>query len=112
MATWEEASKCPKCGEPGEETNRSAAVVSGRPTGSVITLTCRNERCQWLNTSWIVQVDRNGTIPERQGGGDKQFPNLTPGQEAMARRMLEDVAAEDESGASLQLLRQIEEGRR
>jgi hypothetical protein len=87
-ASWEEASRCPKCNEPGKDTRQMGSV-----RGKAHILVCMNERCAWFNTSWVVQVRRDGTIPVRRAG-PKQFMNLTGGQEAMARRVLEDLKFE------------------
>lgn len=90
MATLDEASRCPKCDQPGDHSSSES-----RPDGSIVrTYYCRNERCRWYNTPWIVQVKADGTIPERKPQ-EKDYPDLTPGQEAMARRVIEDVVQED-----------------
>lgn len=84
----EEASRCPKCEEPGEETRK----MPGPKRSKVHIYTCRNERCSWLNTNWTVQEMDDGTIPERKQG-PKELPPLTPSEEAMARAILEDNEA-------------------
>lgn len=87
--TYEEAKRCPKCGNPGEETTTARG-----PHGSTVhTFTCRTELCRWYNTGWVVQVNADGSIPLR-GAGEKDFPDLTPGQEAMARAMIEQIEEE------------------
>ena len=78
--TWEEARACPRCGNPGEETKRE----SGPKGSTVYVLTCRTERCKWENTGWLVQVNRDGSIPERQKG-DKDFTPYTETQKQHAR---------------------------
>jgi hypothetical protein len=49
-----------------------------------------NSNCRWFETGWVVQVNPDGTVPERKPG-EKEFPKLTPGAEAMARMSLEQV---------------------
>ena len=72
MASWDEARRCPKCGHAGEET-----VKSPGPDGSkIITLRCDTTVCLWYNTTWVVQVLSDGTIPERHPGGEKTFPKI------------------------------------
>lgn len=90
MPSLEEASRCPKCGIPGEDVGS----IPGNKFGvKVHTIFCRNDRCRWFDTSWIVQVNPDGSIPERKPG-PAEFPALTGGQEAAARRVLEDVEFE------------------
>jgi hypothetical protein len=88
--TLEEASHCPSCKFPGEANPREQNL--GR-RGKLITYTCRNERCDWCNTSWVVQVRPDGTIPIRQGG-PKEYVN-DPYMASMGRRALEQLALED-----------------
>lgn len=57
--TFEQAKRCPKCEQPGQ-------IVAERRQrdGSVLnTVMCKNTRCRWLNTTYIVQVNADGTIP-------------------------------------------------
>jgi hypothetical protein len=72
MTTFEEARRCPKCGEPGSD-------VSQRPGryGSVMhTIICRNGRCRWFDQpGWLIQVRSDGTIPESDIH-DKSFPKI------------------------------------
>lgn len=86
--TFEEATHCPKCKEPGKETMKT-------PTGKGIvhTYTCMNERCTWFETGWVIQVLPDGSIPLREKG-EKQFNAYTAGQESMARGILQQVALE------------------
>lgn len=93
VATLEEASRCPRCEQPGDNTTEQK--IDGGAKGSVIrTYFCRNERCRWHNTSWIVQVKSDGTVPMR-GPGDKEFNLLTDSEKAAGYRILEDVLGED-----------------
>ena len=93
-ASWEEASRCPRCSQPGNDF-KVARVTSGRMRGGVThVLKCENERCKWYNTSWVVTVGPNGEIPIRSAG-PKDFPEITPGQASYARRMIEQLAVDD-----------------
>jgi hypothetical protein len=94
VASWEEARRCPKCGQPGNQI----AIHPGGNGGMVHTLRCENERCTWYNTTWIVQVLKDGSIPERKAG-PKQYPDLSADQEAAARRYIEQTLGEQELGA-------------
>jgi hypothetical protein len=61
MATFDEANHCPKCNEPGEVGSKRP---SAKPGVSAIVCTCRNKRCKWFNTGWVIQINPNGTVPE------------------------------------------------
>ena len=64
-ATYEEATRCPKCEQPGEVKIKQEAPKQARlPKGTMIhTVYCFNDRCKWYNTSWLVQVNADGTVP-------------------------------------------------
>lgn len=84
--TWEIASRCPKCNEQGIDTGRTKQL---RDRSQVRTLRCDNERCSWYDTTWIVQVNEDNTVPIRQAH-EKEFPNVSPldykrAQEAIRR---------------------------
>lgn len=91
-ASWDQASRCYKCGEPGVvigETNHPS-----RPGSKIKTLRCDNERCRdydanikSLRWSWIVQVDSDGNIPVREAGA-KEF-NTSPAAQAIAERNIQ-----------------------
>lgn len=90
MTTVEEAGRCPKCTFPGEHRNSRP----GKHGSTVRSYYCANNRCSWYDTAWIVQVNADGSIPER-ATGSKDFPTLTPHEEAMARRVIEDAIQSD-----------------
>src|SRR5689334_17122459 len=72
LTTYEEAKRCPKCETPGQETSQRP-----RPDGSkLVTIFCRNERCSWCNTPWVVQVNADGSIPEATTNREKSFPQV------------------------------------
>jgi hypothetical protein len=71
-STFEEARRCPRCGEPGEASgqhsissrNRDGTRRQGITAGARLhQFFCRNSRCRWYNTPWEVQVNPDGTIP-------------------------------------------------
>ena len=60
--TFEEAKRCPKCGQPGEEGKWTRG-----PRGSKVwQIWCRRELCPWYNTPWMVQVNPDGSVPPPQ----------------------------------------------
>lgn len=70
--TFEDAKRCPRCDNPGEDTRQ----MPGQDGSTVHIITCRNERCSWFDTNWMIQVKEDGTIPIRDSGGSKQFPAM------------------------------------
>lgn len=76
MTTYEEAKRCPRCGEMGEHASELDRSLSS-PRGAKLTqFFCRNNRCKWFNTSWAVQVNPDGTIPPALLNREKRFPAL------------------------------------
>jgi len=73
MATWEEARHCPKCSEAGEA---GGARASAKPGVKAVTVYCRNERCNWFNTGWIVQINPDGSIPDAAPVGSARGEKL------------------------------------
>lgn len=90
--SFELAKRCPKCNMPGAEVSQ---IPTERPNGrgkAVIHLIkCVNEgRCVWADevppTTWIVQVNQDGTIPTFQAGPKKS----AAGMERLGRYYLEE----------------------
>lgn len=72
--TLEEAGRCPKCKEPGEFSGEQ--VLESARSAKLKKFTCRNSRCKWLNETWVVQVNKDGTIPPATLQRPKQFQKL------------------------------------
>ncbi len=89
MATLEEAKICPRCSEPGRLSHEHK-FRSGK---KVITFMCDNERCRWYSTGWLVQVNPDGTIPERVAGA-KQFEKLDRNASSYAEAVLNKTKQE------------------
>lgn len=81
--TFEEAKRCPKCNEPGQE----AGSRSQRGGGEIKTIYCRNPRCAWNDTSWIVQVNADGSIPDPTLVHDKSFAKVPDRTDAIQSQM-------------------------
>lgn len=104
QTTFEEASRCPKCQHPGEvgsvreqySTNQDAMV-------KLNVLFCRNQVCPWYNTSWIVQVNPDGSIPQAyEQLGPKQYPKLSPETETRIRENIQaQLEAETKPGTEV-----------
>lgn len=86
MATWEEASKCPRCEQRGQEVTQ----FSGPNRSTIHTLECRNERCSWFESRWIVQRLEDGSVPQR-AGGQKEFPPIPGLSREQAERVVEAI---------------------
>lgn len=70
--TFEEARRCPKCAEPGSGVGSVAAPNGGK----IHTFMCKNSRCRWCDTTYVVQVNADGSIPEPNINRAKAFPAL------------------------------------
>lgn len=71
----EEARSCPRCDNFGQLVSTHAG-----PRGSTVrTYMCGTQGCKWYSTTWIVQVNSDGSIPVRNKDRDdkKDFPDFT-----------------------------------
>jgi hypothetical protein len=67
MATVEEAQKCPRCSQPGEPgTQRSHP---DKPGYKLLTVTCRNPVCPWLDTGYVIMINPDGSVPDPAPAG-------------------------------------------
>ena len=99
--TFEEAKVCPKCEMPGEDV--STSKVRSSQSGKMVEIHmiyCRQKGCVWYNTSWIVQVNEDNTIPEPYGQlGRKKYPKLSAESETKVREAMEtQLRMEQEPG--------------
>jgi hypothetical protein len=84
--TYEEAKRCPKCQTPGED-RRQTSAGEALPQGTKIHhIYCVNERCEWYNTPWMIQVNVDGSVPPPQDhrGKPKVYEGFE-GHDQMAR---------------------------
>jgi len=88
-----EASKCFRCKLPGEP----AATVPSDGGSTLHVFFCRTEGCRWEDTSWVVQVMKNGTLAHRRKG-EKDFPVMPQWQIDRARRQIEVIEHEQATG--------------
>lgn len=91
MATFEEASRCPKCGEVGEQGPRQATAKVGV---TVVVMTCKNNRCTWFDTGWPVQINPDGSVPDPSTtqAGPKQFARPDDLTVAQTMKQVEEYA--------------------
>ena len=105
---YQEATRCPECKEPGNvRVKRPAPPQAGLPRGTTVHVVyCENKRCEWFNTSWLVQVNPDGSIPvPRDHTGE---PKLYQGFEehaAMAQRVIDQVEANSDTKPGLEFRR-------
>lgn len=73
-SSYEAASRCPKCNNPGEVRSKKPAPNSIRGT-MLLHIYCTSVLCPWYNTAWMVQVNPDGTVPEPKNhtGANKMY---------------------------------------
>jgi hypothetical protein len=82
--TYEEAKKCPKCGQPGDVRQVKPSRNNRGEEVEVHMVYCVTVLCTWHETAWVVQVNKDGSIPPAyQGLGQKQYPTIS--QESASR---------------------------
>jgi hypothetical protein len=59
------ARMCWKCGQYGEEQGSKPA---GNGNGKVTGYVCKTQGCNNYGTGWVVQITRDGTVPDRTAG--------------------------------------------
>ena len=91
--TFEEASRCPKCGNPGEEqSNEARPGVDG---STIRVVRCMNPPCRWFDTDWIIQVNSDNTVPVREGNQPKSFPPMVGMTTEKARQAAKNIQQEE-----------------
>ncbi len=74
MTSISTASKCPKCNNQGELV-QSTPARRGMYESRIYK--CTTKLCRWFDSNWLVQIDEDGNVPERDiGHVAKSFPNL------------------------------------
>lgn len=80
--TYDEARRCPKCTELGRDESEKPG-----PHGSKLhIIRCLNQRCAWYDTTYVVQVNPDGTVPEANTNRPKNFPALPPRSDEAVER--------------------------
>lgn len=62
-STFEEAARCPKCHNPGEDRKTVPAPPTASKGAKLHYIYCVHELCPWYETMWVVQVNSDGSIP-------------------------------------------------
>jgi hypothetical protein len=82
-STFDEARRCPKCDVLGADESQRPG-----PHGSRLhVIRCRSPRCKWYNTTYIVQVDRDGTVAKPDSDRQKFFPKIPDRTDAINESM-------------------------
>lgn len=92
MVSFEDASRCPKCDNPGEQKS----VQNTANNSKLHIFTCQNAACRWYQTDWVVQKLEDGTVPERVPDRQKTFPAIPGMTQEKAQRQLEDTIKDEE----------------
>lgn len=82
MATWEEARRCPKCEEAGQE---AGVRHLPRAQGRLVRLMCPNPKCKWFKTYWSVQVRPDGSVPDPDTRPRSEGTVILPSDEDVER---------------------------
>jgi hypothetical protein len=105
--TWEEASECPKCKQPGEDRTKFPAG-GNLPRGTMVhNVYCMNPRCEWYNTPWMVQTNPDGSVPAPTDHTGK--PKLYVGFEEHDQRA-RDLMAQIRQGVQRESDLSVQEG--
>jgi sulfatase maturation enzyme AslB (radical SAM superfamily) len=105
QTTFEEASRCPKCKQPGKDVKTIRLPNNTKiPRGSTVH-TIRCENCDF--GVWLVQVNADGSVPPPQDhtGKPKQYVGFE-GHDQQARDIMRQVRA----GVQQEVDRSIQEG--
>ncbi len=96
MATveFEEARRCPRCDNPGEQKSVRPAADRSK----LYIFTCQNGACVWFETDWVVQKLEDGTVPVREASRQKTFPQVPGMTQEKAQRQLEETIKDEERG--------------
>ena len=78
--TYEIATRCPRCNLPGQVVSKNPSTVK---RGAFVHMVfCRTPECPWENTSWVVQVNQDGSVPpaidHKKNPDTKNYPSRAP----------------------------------
>lgn len=87
--TFEEAKVCPKCNKPGKDTATKSTAKRGV---FVHIIQCETVLCPWYETTWLVQVNEDGSVPrEYEQLGEKQYPLLSQESETAVEEAIKGL---------------------
>lgn len=85
--SFDEARRCPRCDEPG----RGIRDFPGPGGSRFHSIMCLNQRCRWHNTTYLIQVNPDGTIPPPTTDRDKNFPALPARDQELIDRQMDGI---------------------
>lgn len=93
QTTYEDATRCPKCGKPGDVRKKTSAIGTGLPRGTQQHhIYCMNELCIWYNTCWFVQVNPDGSVPApKNHTGEPKVYQGFEGHDEAAKAILDGI---------------------
>jgi hypothetical protein len=92
-ASWDDASRCPRHELKGAEQS-SRPMKHGEQRGTLVTLTCPQETCEYYDAGWVVQIRPDGTIPDARQSHDKSFDPLPGWKRERGRDIVQDLREE------------------
>lgn len=79
--TLEEAKRCPKCSQPGDH-RLTTTPRNVKPGTRMLHVFCTSPLCSWYDTSWVIQINPDGSIPDASMKAlredQKVYPKLQP----------------------------------
>jgi hypothetical protein len=102
MTTYEEAKRCPKCAQPGDEVADESIKAPGLTRGARLKhVMCMNSRCKWYKTSYYIQVNPDGTIPPPIEHRQKRFTERPSDGGRTEANLLKQLNLEQSPGAEV-----------
>lgn len=94
--TFEEASKCPECHQPGQLVSKKVLGYD-QGGGLLHSLECKNLLCVDVGSVFLVQTRADGTIPDRSTDAPtlKVYEPLSVYQESAARAAIQRIKEQD-----------------
>lgn len=81
--SYDQARRCPICDVLGVDSSQRQG-----PHGSRLhVIRCANSRCRWYNTTYIVQVNSDGSVAKAELDRDKFFPKMPDRTDAVNENM-------------------------
>ena len=98
-SSYEEAIRCPECGQPGDDkVKRPAPPQAELPAGTMIHVVyCMNKNCGWYSTTWLIQVNPDGTIPDKKDHtGEQKIYGGFENHDVEAQRIINQLTIQNE----------------
>jgi len=92
--TYDEARRCPICETPGV----AESVKPGSRGNTLHTFRCMNNRCRWYDTTYVITVNRDGTVPPPSTNRAKSFPKLPPRSDEAVERANQALLSQQLTG--------------